>query len=71
MKLNNNLENNLLPNFLKNKKGQKTIVNSIKGIKNNSKIYKKIESKKTNNMTIIEHDKQSTTVEECEEKEAL
>ena len=71
VKLNKNKEYNLLPKFLKNKKEEKNIANDFKGTKNNSKMNKKIEKKKANNINIIEHDKHSTTVEECEEKEAI
>jgi len=71
MKLNINNEDNLLPKFLKNKKLETNVVIDSKGTKNNSKTNKKIDKKKAKNMNIIEHDKQSTTVEECEEKEAI
>ena len=76
VKLNKNKEYNLLPKFLKNKKDEKKIAIDLKGTKNNSKMNKKLENKKLenkkpNNTNMIEHDKQSTTVEECEEKEAI
>jgi len=66
-----NNEDNLLPKFLKNKKVETNAVIDFKGTKNNSKNNKKIDKKKAKNMNMIEHDKQSTTVEECEEKEAI
>ena len=64
-------EDSFLPNFLKNKKEEKNIIIDCKGIKNTSKSNKKSDKKKIKNINIIEHDKQSTTVEENEEKEAI
>ena len=40
-------------------------------IKNNSKTNKKLDKKKAKNINMIEHDKQSTTIEDCEEKEVI
>ena len=73
MKLNKNEENELLPNFLKNKKKEKNNISvEFKGTKNNIKSNKKSDKKKRLvKMNFIEHDKQSTTMEECEEKEAI
>ena len=64
-------EDSFLPNFLKNKKEESNIIIDCKGIKNTSKSNKKSDKKKIKNINIIEHDKQSTTVEENEEKEAI
>ena len=63
--------NNFLPNFLKNKKKEKNIIIDCKESKNTSKFNKKNDKKKAKKVNLIEHDKQSTTVEECEEKEAI
>ena len=71
MKLNINNEDSLLPKFLKNKKVENNIVIDYKGIKNNSKTNKKLDKKKAKNINMIEHDKQSTTIEDCEEKEVI
>jgi hypothetical protein len=73
MKLNKNEEYELLPNFLKNKKKEKNNISvEFKGTKNNIKSNKKSDKKKRLvKMNFIEHDKQSTTMEECEEKEAI
>ena len=73
MKLNKNEEYELLPNFLKNKKKEKNNISTeFKGTKNNIKSNKKSDKKKRLvKMNFIEHDKQSTTMEECEEKEAI
>lgn len=60
-----------LPSFLKNKKKEKNIIIDCKELKNSSKFNKKNDKKKTKKLNLIEHDKQSTTVEECEEKEAI
>jgi hypothetical protein len=61
-------EDSLLPSFLKNKKEPSNIIIDCKGDKNKniSKSIKKIDKKKTKKLNVIEHDKQSTTVEENE-----
>lgn len=64
-------EYSLLPSFLKNKKKEKKIIIDYKESKNTSKLNKKIDKKKAKKINLIEHDKQSTTVEEFEEKEAI
>jgi len=61
----------VLPSFLKNKKKEKNIIKDCKELKNSSKFNKKNDKKKAKKVNLIEHDKQSTTVEECEEKEAI
>ena len=73
IKINKNDENEFIPNFLKNKKKENTnITLEFKGTKNALKANKKSEKrKKLIKMNFIEHDKQSTTMEECEEKEAI
>lgn len=71
IQLDRNDEDNFLPNFLKNKKEENNIVIDCKGSKNVSKSTKKSDKKKAKKMNIIEHDKQSTTVEEFEEKEII
>ena len=71
MKLNINNEDSLLPKFLKNKKVEHNFIIDYKGTKNNSKTNKKLDKKKAKNINIIEHDKQSTTIEDCEEKEVI
>ena len=61
-----------LPCFLKNKKKEeKNIIIDCKELRNSSKFNKKNGKKKAKKVNLIEHDKQSTTVEECEEKEAI
>ena len=60
-----------LPSFLKNKKKEKNFIIDCKELKNTSKFNKKNDKKKFKRLNVIEHDKQSTTVEECEEKEAI
>lgn len=64
-------EDNILPGFLKNKKHDNNVNIDCKETKNNIKSSKKNEKKKGKNRNFIEHDKQSTTVEECEEKEII
>lgn len=64
-------DENLLPNFLKNKKEESNIVIDCKGTKNNIKSNKKLDKNKSKNVNTSEHDKQSTTMEENEEKEAI
>ena len=64
-------DENLLPNFLKNKKEENNIVIDCKGTKNIIKSNKKLDKNKSNNVNTSEHDKQSTTMEENEEKEAI
>lgn len=72
IKLGKNGENELLPNFLKNKKKESNnIVIEFKEIKNTLKSNKKTDKKKLKKSNFIDHDKQSTTMEECEEKEAI
>lgn len=61
MNENKNEEN--LPSFLKNKKESKNL-NEIKKIKKMMNSTKKILSKKNKNANFIDHDKQSTTMEE-------
>lgn len=68
---NRNNEDSFLPNFLKNKKEENNIAIDCKGIKKVSKNTKKSDKKKVKHINIIEHDKQSTTVEEFEEKEVI
>ena len=64
-------DENLLPNFLKNKKEENNIVIDCKGTKNIIKSNKKLDKNKSKNVNTSEHDKQSTTMEENEEKEAI
>ena len=64
-------DENLLPNFLKNKKEESNIIIDCKGTKNIIKSNKKLDKNKSKNVNTSEHDKQSTTMEENEEKEAI
>ena len=66
IKINFKDEDSLLPNFLKNKKEESNVVIDCKGSKNLSKSIKKIDKKKAKILNMIEHDKQSTTVEDNE-----
>lgn len=66
MKTDTNENDSLLPNFLKNVKEESNIDIESKGKKNSLKTNKKIDKKKDKKMNFIEHDKQSTTVEEYE-----
>ena len=66
MKMDTNENDSLLPNFLKNVKEESNIVIESKGKKNSLKTNKKLDKKKDKKMNFIEHDKQSTTVEEYE-----
>lgn len=68
--LNEKEDNSFLPSFLKNKKKEKNIIIDCQESKI-SKFNKKNDKKKTKKVNLIEHDKQSTTVEEYEEKEAI
>lgn len=70
-RFNKNADDTFLPHFLKNKKKVDNIVINCKESKNISKPTKKIDKNKAKNQNMIEHDKQSTTVEECEEKELI
>ena len=65
-KINFKNEDSLLPSFLKNKKEESNVVIDCKGSKNLSKSIKKIDKKKAKILNMIEHDKQSTTVEDNE-----
>ena len=65
-KINFKNEDSLLPSFLKNKKEESNVVIDCKGGKNISKSIKKIDKKKAKILNMIEHDKQSTTVEDNE-----
>lgn len=62
-KINENMNEENLPNFLLNKKGEKNI-NEVKRIKRMMNSTKKISNKNIKNANLIEHDKQSTTMEE-------
>ena len=71
IKMSKKEEDNILPSFLKNKKHENNVFIDCKETKNIIKSSKKSEKKKAKNKKYIEHDKQSTTVEECEEKEII
>lgn len=62
-KLNENMNEENLPSFLVNKKDEKNL-NEVKRIKKMMNSTKKIANKKNKNANLIEHDKQSTTMEE-------
>ena len=63
-KINENINEDNLPSFLVNKKEEKNM-NEVKRIKKMMNSNKKIISKNNNkNANLIEHDKQSTTMEE-------
>ena len=66
-----NINEDILPNFLRNKNEENNLAINFKGAKNIIKSNKKIDSKKTKNINTNEHDKQSTTMEENEEKEII
>ena len=61
--LNENINEDNLPSFLINKKEEKNM-NEVKRIKKMMNSTKKISIKKIKNSNLIEHDKQSTTMEE-------
>ena len=64
---NENINDENLPSFLVNKKEEKEKnMNEIKRIKKMMNSNKKIQNKKNKNTNPIEHDKQSTTMEENE-----
>lgn len=65
------LNDELLPNFLRNKKEKNNVIIECKGSKNIKKSNKKIDKKKVKYINASEHDKQSTTMEENEEKEVI
>ena len=62
-KVDENLNEENLPSFLINKKEEKNI-NEVKKIKKMMNSTKKISIKKNKNSNLIDHDKQSTTMEE-------
>ena len=69
IKIDENDDDLYLPQFLRNKREEPNIVIDNKTNKNITKSNKN--KKKAKIMTMIEHDKQSTTVEEFEEKETI
>ena len=65
-KINENINEENLPSFLVNKKEEKNM-NEVKRIKKMmNSTNKKILNKNNKNTNLIEHDKQSTTMEENE-----
>ena len=62
-KINEKINEENLPSFLINKKEEKNM-NEVKRIKKMMNSTKKISIKKIKNSNLIEHDKQSTTMEE-------